>query len=191
MLAAAEALLRERGLPGAGIQQVVAEGGAPIGSVYHFFPGGKAQLVAEAVGRHGARARALLEGAFADERPLPERIRTLFRGAARGFDEAGGRRSCAVGNVTLGLGAADEELRGTCAGAFESWISALEPLLPWSDAPRRRTFAEMVVLALEGAFVLARARASGQPFVTAGEWLAACAEAEGRTDHSRSSRRKR
>ena len=43
---------------------------------------------------------------------------------------------------------------------------------PWSDEAVRRSFAEMVVAGLEGAFILSRARQSGTPFITVGEWLA-------------------
>ena len=106
MLDAAEALLRERGLAGAGIQQVVAQSGAPIGSVYHFFPGGKTQLVAEALRAHSEKARALFQQILGYKaEPLPERFRTLCRTAAAGFDRAGANRSCAIGTVTLDLDA--------------------------------------------------------------------------------------
>ena len=104
MLAAAETLLRERGLAGAGIQQVVTRSRAPIGSVYHFFPGGKNQLVAEALHIHGEKARALLHRMLANKaEPLPDRFRTLFRTAADGFDRAGANKSCAIGTVALDL----------------------------------------------------------------------------------------
>src|SRR5207248_11439153 len=93
MLDATQALLRERGLAGAGILQVVARSGAPIGSVYHFFPRGKTQLVAEALQIHGEKARALFQRVLEDERePLPERLRRLFRTAASGFDRAGANK---------------------------------------------------------------------------------------------------
>src|SRR5437870_10745317 len=102
MLAATETLLRERGLAGAGIQQVVARSGAPIGSLYHFFPGGKTQLVAEALAIQSEKARALFQRILEDNaEPLPERLRTLFRTAASGFDRAGANKGCAIGTVTL------------------------------------------------------------------------------------------
>ena len=77
---------------------------APIGSVYHFFPGGKNQLVAEALHIHGEKARALLHRMLANKaEPLPDRFRTLFRTAADGFDRAGANKSCAIGTVALDL----------------------------------------------------------------------------------------
>lgn len=173
MLEAAETLLRERGLAGAGIHQVVARSGAPIGSVYHFFPGGKMQLVAETLRIHGEKARALFQRILQDKaEPLPARFRTLFRTAASGFDRAGANKSCAIGAVTLDLDARHEALRNVCRNAVDGWIASIALELPGSDEAVRRSFAEMVVASLEGAFILSRARQSGAPFITVGEWLA-------------------
>lgn len=177
MLDAAEALLRERGLAGAGIQQVVARSGAPIGSVYHFFPGGKTQLVAEALHINSGKARALFQRILENKaEPLPERFRTLFRTAASGFDRAGANKSCAIGAVTLDLDVRHEALRKICRDALDGWIASIALELPWSDEAVRRSFAEMAVAALEGAFILSRARKSGAPFITVGEWLATILE---------------
>ena len=177
MLDAAETLLRERGLAGAGILHVVARSGAPIGSVYHFFPGGKTQLVGEALQINGEKARALFQKILENTgKPLPERLRTLFRTAASGFDRAGGNTSCAIGNVALDLDARQEALRAVCRDVLDGWIAAIARELPWSDETLRRSFAELVVAGVEGAFILSRTRRSGAPFITVGEWLATVLE---------------
>ena len=177
MLDAAETLLRERGLAGAGIHQVVARSRAPIGSVYHFFPRGKTQLVAEALQINGEKARALFQRILEDTgEPLPERFRRLFRTAASGFDRAGANKGCAIGAVALDLDARHEALRTVCRDAMDGWIASIARELPWSDEAVRRSFAEMVVAGIEGAFILSRARQSGTPFITVGEWLATVLE---------------
>jgi AcrR family transcriptional regulator len=177
LLAAAEALLREGGLAAAGIKQVAERGRAPIGSVYHHFPGGKTQLAAEAVEIHGSRARRLLETMFNRDQPVAVRVRTLFTTAAREFDRSGRDRGCAIGAVSLDLSATDHALQAACDDAFHGWIDAIAQHLTWPDPVARRSYAEMVVTTLEGAFVLSRARRNGQPFLTAGDWLASAAEA--------------
>src|SRR5699024_8793681 len=49
MVRTAAVLLREHGVAGTTIDRVLAVSGAPRGSVYHHFPGGRAQLLSEAV----------------------------------------------------------------------------------------------------------------------------------------------
>jgi TetR/AcrR family transcriptional repressor of lmrAB and yxaGH operons len=173
MLDAAEMLLRERGLAGAGIQQVIARSGSPIGSLYHFFPGGKTQLAAEALRVNGEKAGALFQRILGDaSAPLAERVRRLFRTAAAGFDNAGADKGCAIGSVALDLDARHEALRAICQETFDAWNAAIADELPWSDAATRRGLADVLVAGIEGAFILGRARRSGEPFVTVGEWLA-------------------
>ena len=176
MLDAAESLMREGGLAAAGIKQLVERGGAPIGSVYHHFPGGKTELAALALERHGEKAERLLASVFQSDAPVRERVLALCTKAARGFEQSGRHKSCAIGNVTLDVGPDEPELRDACAHAFDRWVNVIADSLPWRDSSARRSFAEMVVIGFEGAFVLGRARQSGEPFRAAGRWLAAAAD---------------
>lgn len=203
MIQAAETLLRESGLSGAGIKQLVARSGAPVGSVYHFFPGGKMQIVTETLRLHSAKVVRLFEQAFGDAAvPLPARLRALFRRAANGFDAAGADKGCAIAGVTLDLRASDHSLQQVCDASFKQWVDEIASHLPWPDIDTRRSFATMVVLSLEGAFVLARAEKAGDAFTTAGDWLARLAQstlpvptggshASSRAAHHRPARRRR
>ncbi len=49
MVRSAATLIRERGIHGTGLREVVAHSGGPRGSLGRFFPGGKTQLVTEAI----------------------------------------------------------------------------------------------------------------------------------------------
>ena len=167
--------MRERGLTGAGIQQVVSRSGAPIGSVYYHFPGGKNQLAAEALRIHGERARRLLESAFAHNTPVEQRLQSFFRGAAKSFQQQGAQKGCAIGAVLLDLSAEDEALREICDEVLASWIDSIAPYLPGATPRKRGSFAAAIVCAIEGAFILGRAQRSGQPFIDAAEWLVAAA----------------
>jgi AcrR family transcriptional regulator len=202
MLQAAETLLRESGLAGAGIKQLVARSGAPVGSVYHFFPGGKTQIVTETLRRHSGKALNLFDHAFGDLAvPLPARLRALFRKAADGFEAAGADKGCAIACVTLDLRTSDRSLRQVCHASFTQWVDEIGSHMPWPDLETRRAFALMVVVTLEGAFILARAERSGDAFRTAGDWLARLARstlpptgesrASSRAAHRRSRRRRR
>ena len=45
-------LLQRQGYEGTRVKQIAGDAGATLGSVYHFFPGGKQELAAHAI-RHG------------------------------------------------------------------------------------------------------------------------------------------
>jgi AcrR family transcriptional regulator len=49
MVRSAATLIRERGVHGTGLREVVAHSGGPRGSLGRFFPGGKTQLMTEAI----------------------------------------------------------------------------------------------------------------------------------------------
>src|SRR3978361_1626550 len=61
MVAGAARLLAQRGLQETSFSGVLELTGAPRGSIYHHFPDGKDQLVAEAVDLAGAHAIRLIE----------------------------------------------------------------------------------------------------------------------------------
>jgi TetR/AcrR family transcriptional repressor of lmrAB and yxaGH operons len=172
LLQATETLLREAGMAGTGIKDVVKRSGAPIGSLYHHFPGGKAQMVAEALEIHAAKSKALIARFFSG-RPAATAVRRLFDTAAEGFDKAGADKGCAIGAVSLDLQAGDSQAQRICASTFAAWGALIEPELPFPDKATRASFAITIVAALEGAFVLARAARSGAPFRHVGKSLAA------------------
>jgi AcrR family transcriptional regulator len=175
LLRATEDMLREAGMSGTGIKDVVARSGAPIGSLYHYFPDGKTQLVAESLRIHADKVARLLERFFDGKRPPAAALRALFDTAADGFDRGGGNKGCAIGAVTLDLLPTDAEVRAVCREAFDDWAARIAAQLSFPDERSRRSLAVMVVAALEGAFVLARAEQSGAPFRDVGRWLATLA----------------
>ena len=60
MVDSAVILLATRGLDGTSFTEVLSASGAPRGSIYHHFPGGKDELIAAAIEVAGGRAVALL-----------------------------------------------------------------------------------------------------------------------------------
>jgi AcrR family transcriptional regulator len=166
-------MLREAGMAGTGIKDVVKRSRAPIGSLYHYFPGGKTQLVAEALEAHAGRSRALLARFFGGRTSAATAVRQLFESAAEGFDRAGADKGCAIGAVSLDLRAGDSRAQRICQATFEGWAELIAPHLPFPAKAARASFAVTIVAALEGAFVLARAARSGAPFRDVGRSLAA------------------
>ena len=157
-------LLAERGLQGTSINDVLAATGAPRGSVYHHFPGGKRELVTAAVERLGRDGAALLARSGAT---TPEEVvggfAALFRRLLIGSDL---RSGCGVAAVTVGAGASDDELFAVASAAFWRWREALATALAATGVERAEgaRLAVIVVAALEGAMIVARAERSIEPF---------------------------
>lgn len=180
MVDAAIDLMRASGLSGAGINEIVRASKAPKGSVYHFFPAGKQQIVAESLEIYSGRVMTFLEQSLSFDGSPGERVRRLFEAFARRVEEARFQRSCAFGAVCLDLDASLDEMRGVIEAAFDDWRGLIAAYVDLGDARRTRSFAGLILTTIEGAYIRARAERSGQPFREAGEWLAALAEVKGR-----------
>lgn len=175
MLEATIDLLRGWGLAGAGINDIVRESGAPKGSVYHHFPGGKLQIANEALVLYSGRVRAFIAEALASRGAPADRVRALFDAFARRVEAADYRRSCAIGTVSLDLGEDIETVRSVLAGALEAWMQEIAAQVDLGSPARTRAFAGLVMTAIEGAYVRCRVERSSQPFREAGRWLATLA----------------
>lgn len=177
LLEAATALMRESGLSGAGINEIVRASGAPKGSVYHFFPGGKNQIVSEALELHTARTVAFIEQTLAGPRRPAKKLEALFEAYAGRLEHGRYRVSCPSGTVCLDLDAEMETLRARVAATFDRYIEAIARHVRVGSPRRSKAFAAFVLTAIQGAFIRGRADRSGEPFREAGAWLATLADA--------------
>lgn len=172
-------LFRRQGYMGTGVKQILAEAGAPFGSLYHFFPGGKAELGAETIRRSGFLYGLLLGEYAGPEVELAAGIRAFFAGAAETLVETDYADACPIATVALEVSSSDEGLRRACADVFEAWIEGGTERFAAEGIPReesRRLVIQMVA-ALEGAFVLSRALRSTEPVLLAGQASVAAIEA--------------
>jgi AcrR family transcriptional regulator len=163
-------LFRRQGYSATGVKQIVTAAQAPFGSVYHFFPGGKEQLGAEAIRRSGAIYLELIAAVFDFAPDVVTGTRDFFAGAAAHLADTDYADACPIATIALEVSSTSEPLREACAEVFESWIVAgaqrYEAAGLTSEQARELTIA--AVAALEGAFVLARALRSTQPLELAG-----------------------
>jgi AcrR family transcriptional regulator len=171
-------LFRAQGYNATGVKQIVTAAQAPFGSLYHFFPGGKEQLGAEAIVVSGALYEELIPAVL---EPAPDPVtgvRVFFAGAAEHLRETDYADACPIATVALEVSSSSEPMREACAQVFDSWIEAgiryftSAGLAP--DTSRELTIA--MLSALEGAFVLARALRSTEPLAVAGELAAAAVQ---------------
>jgi TetR/AcrR family transcriptional repressor of lmrAB and yxaGH operons len=172
LVLAALDLLRRSGLSGAGINQVVEASRAPKGSVYHYFPGGKQQLVLEALQEARRAVGENFAGIFRGNAPVAEKIRGLFTKTAAAVAANQFAKGCPVAAVTLDLDADSEPLRRACEDIFDTWVDVISRGL--ADVPRseRPAIARLTLASLEGGLVLARAAGAAAPLVEIGNTLA-------------------
>jgi AcrR family transcriptional regulator len=171
-------LFRRQGYAATGVKQIVTEAQAPFGSLYHFFPGGKEQLGAEAIRSSGAIYELLIGAVFDPAPDLVTGVRTFFAGAAEHLRETDYADACPIATVALEVSSSSETMRQACADVFASWITAgtgRHAAAGLSEAKARELTIAMLA-ALEGAFVLARALRSLEPLQIAGELIAACVQ---------------
>jgi AcrR family transcriptional regulator len=171
-------LFRRQGYAATGVKQIVTEAQAPFGSLYHFFPGGKEQLGAEAIRASGALYELLIPAIFDPAPDLVSAVRMFFAGAAEHLRETDYDDACPIATVALEVSSSSETMREACADVFESWIAAGAARyteVGISEAGARELTIAMIA-ALEGAFVLARALRSTEPLRIAGDVAAAAAQ---------------
>jgi AcrR family transcriptional regulator len=152
-------LFRRQGLTGTGIKQILERAEAPFGSLYHHFPGGKDELAAATIKRAGEYYGQLVAGLLLAEPDLVSGVRAAFVTAGDDLAATGYADACPVETVALEVASTNEPLRLATAEVFDSWVDALAALLAAEGMPttKARALAHVVISALEGAFVLARA----------------------------------
>ena len=121
IVASTAELLRNQGYAATGIKQIVERAGAPFGSIYHHFPGGKQQVSAEAIRRSGAEYAGVLPLAFAEAPDLIGGIRRYFELAAEHLEESDFADACPIATVALEVASTNEPLREATADVFTSW----------------------------------------------------------------------
>jgi TetR/AcrR family transcriptional repressor of lmrAB and yxaGH operons len=176
MIESAVTLLAKRGLQATAFSDVIEHSGAPRGSIYHHFPGGKDELVDAAINLAGDRALRVLDAV--DGRP-PAEVTNYFIDLWRAvLVRSRLTAGCAVLAVTVATDS--PELLDHAAAIFRAWRGRLAELyvaggLPADSATRLAT---TIVAATEGAVVVSRAEQSVEPFEEVAKALLAMTSAE-------------
>jgi AcrR family transcriptional regulator len=165
MINSALVLMGEHGVEATSFSQVLEHSGAPRGSIYHHFPGGKAQLVEEATRHAGDVIVKLLSDAVEqhDDDPVAavDAIADFWRTVMHDSDFAAG---CPVLAATL-EGDRSPAARDAARAAFERWQDLCADILRRAGVTeqRARSLASIAISAVEGAVILARAQRSNAP----------------------------
>ncbi|MCX2946754.1 TetR/AcrR family transcriptional regulator [Lentzea sp. NEAU-D7] len=158
MLDSAVLLLRERGAAGVTVDAVLAHSGAPRGSVYHHFPGGRNEMVLGAVRQAGDHIATMVRESAA-EGDVEQMVRRLVAFWKKALTKTDYRAGCPVAAMAVDSRDLVPEAGDVVREIFGRWRASLAEALSASGfaAERAQRLATLVVSAIEGAIILCRA----------------------------------
>ncbi len=162
LIVAAARAFRRKGFHGAGLAEILAEAEAPKGSLYHHFPNGKTDLALAAADWASEAMAGLIDRSFAPAPGWREGVSRLTEKLARLFERSDAAEGCPVSGILL-EGGDDPARAGRAAAIYESWSRRSAVWLAKRGCPEPEATAELFLLGLQGAWVLARARRSADP----------------------------
>ena len=179
---AASLLLRRQGYQATGMAQIVKVSGAPRGSVYFLFPGGKEELAVAAV-RASATKFAQRIAAAAAGPDVRSFCAALVEHLAEDLTGSDYTEGCPVSTVTLDSTPGSPALAEACSQAYASWQRAIEDALVGYGVGQSRAarLAVLMLAAVEGALLLCRAKRSLSPLEEVHTEILALVEAAGAT----------
>lgn len=176
VIQSAKERMRRHGVAATSMLDAIADAGASRGSLYHYFPGGKAQLIDEATSaaceEYGA-AFSMIETMDASA-AIPAVV-DYWRAQV---ETTGYSAGCPVAAAALS-GEETEDARTTAGTGFAAWTGSIEKMLLTSGVPADRagTLASLILSAIEGAVIVSLARRSVEPMEQAAAELLRIVEA--------------
>jgi len=170
---AATEVFRVHGHAGATLSLLSEATGLGRSSLYHHFPGGKAEIAAAVVARTGRDLDTGVLSTLRSTHPLPWRLAAL----SGALDELyrGGHSGCVLAALSL---ADDTRLVAATGHVFEAWIDALATAIePVHGRDAARAAAEAAVADIQGALIVGRATGRVHLFALALERLRRLADA--------------
>ena len=166
-------LFRRQGYASTGLQQILSESGAPKGSLYYYFPGGKEALGEAAVRMAGGLIAEMLEEHAGKSNSPQQFLKKYCKTMAGWMEESGYRSGCPVATTLLETVPESPTIAKAGAEVLDTWVSIIADVHVEDGMSRReaREKAESIVAAMEGALILSRVRLSKKPILDLARWL--------------------
>jgi len=165
MVESAAMLFRERGIHGVGLREVVTHSGGPRGSLGRYFPDGKTQLVTEAIDLALAELFVELERTVSEAETFAGAIGEIVAPWRYLLVEHDFALGCPLAATVVDTGVANPDLRvhvGEMLARYQAAVASV--YVKFGDPPAHAAEQSTVLLAaLEGALILARARRDTEP----------------------------
>jgi TetR/AcrR family transcriptional repressor of lmrAB and yxaGH operons len=167
-------LLQKQGFHATGITQILAESGAPKGSFYYHFPGGKEDLTCAALDEAGRTWRQRLEQAIHPALTPAQVVEAVCRVLSEFLVVSGYTEGSPLATVALEAVSSSLPLRESCAQNYASWEEVIGlRFQQLGMAPARASaMATTLLSAVEGALVLCRVHRDRAPLQRVSDTLA-------------------
>ncbi len=157
--------LQRKGLHGVGLNELLDIAGAPKGSLYHHFPGGKSELAVAAIERISERIDSLFAQLFTNQPDPLNAMHSWLQGALQQLESSGFERGCPLATIALESSADDVEIRAALQRSFNAVRQALSRQLRahgYADE-QAENLAALFVAIYEGGLLQARVAGSSEP----------------------------
>lgn len=171
LIVAAIDLVRECGVEGAGLADLLDRSRSARRSVYQHFPGGKLELIDVSTRTAGEWLRQILHGLGATM-DTPTLLAEMIRQVAADLVSTDFRLGCPIA-AAAAASADTARVRESAAAVFAGWSDEIEAMLVREGRPvaEAHSLAGFVVSGIEGAILRARAARSTEPLDQATEQL--------------------
>ncbi len=178
IIVATNELFRRHGYNGTSLSKISQASEATIGSIYHFFPGGKEGLGVAVIETTGAVYRELFESIAAEATNPASAFQDIFDGVGYVLEESDFIDPCPIGTIAREVANTSEPLRAAAALAFESWIEAGTNHLRAAGVPveQAEELAALFVSTFEGTVILCRTQRTTKPLKVAGRHMTELAQ---------------
>ena len=170
LIRAAVGLFRRQGVAGSGIGAICARAGVTKGVFAYHFPGGKEELIVEAIADNSRDVQgALGEIRTSNYASLGAMVEACFAGYAEVLRAKGSDFGCPVAASIVDSSAVSPNVRSAAHQAFSAWRSGLRALDP--DRVSSNDLDSLVLAALEGAILMSRVEDDPDALVRVGRSL--------------------
>lgn len=173
LIAAMREALRRRGLHGIGLNELLAEAGAPKGVLYHHFPGGKTALAVAAIEDSVRRLCAQLDTMLASGQPLIVVLEGWLAAGERRLEQSGYAAGCPLATVALESTPQDPEIRAAVDAGFSAFRQRIAAAIraEGRSAEVSEALAALIVSAYEGGLMQARVAGNTESMARIGQAL--------------------
>lgn len=170
----ASELFQIKGIGATGLSEILQRSGAPKGSLYYYFPGGKEALV-EAAAENAARiiCEKIQEG-MADEKDPVHAVQHVIEGMEKALSREGRLHNLSISLIALETYLSDDRLRGVCHKAFLAMerLYAERMKLGGIPSPEAEELGCVIQSLIEGALILSVTGRDNRPLRAAGMQVA-------------------